>query len=447
VKLSYFKKFLTNKKDFSSEIITIFETFVNLKGIKDEILLELQIIGRFFIPCVSLDRTTVSSIELSPSEVNDSIEESSSKKFSSVEEQKIAECQGRNSNVSAHMNVMMFPVPVFFKHLTFKFNKFYITTREGKESLLSFEKIKKLEMGKFSENWNIYIGKYDRSLKVKDIPQIVLEGTGEFNPVNQKDPVGYERFKLLKNIPILQVSKYKIFHPVYDPKQFYLNLISLITPRFLKTYGFPLTTFVLSYKRGGEHVYGITYNDFIKDGDYNIHPNRTLTETEVDAVYSSCKLRIRPSIMKLNKDIRLESYEKIDKIMQRWDESIKLSDMRMKVFKGIEESKKIESIGINLAFAQAVINLEGMLKEKVIPVYQSIERKAYLANKKDQETATLLFTCKPYLFFFDNFRKYLVEGLISEKLKNIVNIGYYIEVFGENLRNIVLKVTMIKKKG
>lgn len=399
------------------------EAFKKLKNVQDPILRELMVIQRMYTSAIILCRTTTANLGMSASDANRARKRDLKMKFKSFIEKKMFECQGRNRRCAAHMSCKQEPTDLFWERIRPDLNPNF----DGDDpEYLKVRKNEKLESDRAAKYYRKH---YDDNLKTDDLPVIVLEGTGEFNSVNQNDPAPILRERLLNANSGLSSSKYKIYHPTGDPKQFYLNMISMLIPRFIKKYEFPMSTFVLAYEMdNGKPVYGVTYKDFIEKRNYSIIPKDLLTEKEMDIVYQSCKTTIRQSVMKIKDDLVLDSYEKIASNVDDINEAFtmyNLSSIKTNI-RGNDDDLRNYTMAIN------------KIGETCIKVNRGLD-----LGKIKGDDIRLYFSFQPYVVNESGFHKRLEKGMTKPKLR-VVNLDYFSEIIGENVKNIVLVVTMRK---
>jgi len=416
-------------EDDGEEIYSIYETFVDYQNIRDPRLKELQILCKMYVPYICLWRTTNSHVLVPPTMINHVIKTNQTIKFKSAIEKRMYECRGNLEEISAHMNLIMIPKCENAKRLKVddegeKYGK--VIENELKEALM-LEKIYKREI--------------DSSFKLSDLPRIVSEGTGEFNPVNQCDPHIVERTQLISEVESLYHTKRQIFHPTGDPYQFYLNNIEFVTPYYMKKYGYHVSNFFPAYcdrvKGGERRTYGITYNDFVSGkSDYKIIGRKEHTQEELDIIYYTCKRRIRPSINKVKKQFISNKLEDIENFTNDIDKVFSMYDFSKVKIIGEPNSDDKNTMLDALKIAE-------FIKKKV-----SLKlTKPSLDDEEEEESniASLMFTCKVNLLFIEEFVTGFTEELSSVRDINIVNFDYFHEVFGENLRNIVFVISVLKK--
>jgi len=398
-----------------------------------------------FIPGCTLCRTTTMNVNMSAKEARNKSKTITNMKFKTISEKRTFDCQGNNEEVSAHMNDLLDPVNIFLKRLRPDLNNDF-------ENDEMFKKIIKIEKKEFSNTVRYYRKNYDPNFTTDQLMCLILEGTGEFNGVNQEDPHSKCRDRLMNNIPELGLSKFKIFHPTNDPRQFYLNKISMITPRFVKKYNYPLTTFVFSYDDDGvplgkkekgkkRQIYGATYNDVIENKSYNLVPRKKLTKTEMGVVIATCKKTIRHSVMTVNKSEKLETLEEI---------ASKVDDMK-KVFNIYNTSSiKSNAMGYNTTNKDQNARIETYLEgfKRYLDIQKTVNDNLNSNRITDNilgvgKIVKFCFTFKPHLFLSDEFNKNFARSLSKQNL-GITRVQYFNEIIGENFENIVVVISVKK---
>lgn len=465
-------------EDFAKEIITIIEAFVAVKT-TNKTLLELQTICKMYIESAALSRTTVASLNLSNVQTQKKIKTNMSRKFISDVERWRNESQWNNMKVSAHMTVPLILKPVFYNRLNIKLRESQVVNLNcdkhenmlsecskcikmdgiqmcdnhknmkckdcvsirgifpNNDSKIRFEWIVKDDMKRFHNTLDYYRKNFDSHATIGDFPDVLIcEGTGEFNGVNQSDPHLDERRNILNNVNVLGLAKYKIFHPIGDPEQFFLNIISLYTPYFIRHYGYPMANFIMSHpNKNGGNVYSVTYNDFIQGkGNYNILPMFLYNSNEMKTVMQSCKQKVRSSILKTNKSFfqNPNNLIEIQNNVNNIDNIDKMYDLSSRVYHG-----DIDEKGAKMELLSKAIESARRIKGVV---------NTFLGNRGTSHgrIANLLFTFKPEYFRFEQFISGLTKELVTERL-NIREIDFFLEPFGETMRNIVLVITINKQ--
>jgi hypothetical protein len=416
-------------EDFSSEIIKLIDTLIDLKNIKDPILKEFVCILKMYTAGVTLCRTTTMNVNMSATEAENKSKRMTQIKFRTISEKRMFDCQGDNENVSAHMNCVLTPTNNFLKSLKPKLNKDFVIDKE-------YERIIKLEETEFIKAFKHYKRTYDKSFTTSKLIRIILEGTGEFNGVNQTDKYPYLRDKMMDAIPELSLAKFKIFHPTDDPRQFYLNKISMLVPKFIKRHNYPLSTFVFSYnskKSKKKQIYAVTYNDFIENKPYNLVPRKQLTKKELSLVMATCKKTIRHSIINVNKTKRMSSLNEIASNVDDLKKAFSVYDTSLIKCEMDRKRTKIETY------------LKGF--NKYLEVQNSINNKLTKdrigSGISADSIVKLCYTFKPWVFLFNDFNSGLKRGLSNNGL-GITKVEYFPEIMGENLENIVVVISVKK---
>ncbi len=385
---------------------------------------------------------------MSASDANNKFRRTSGKKFKNLMEERMFDCQGDNSKVSAHMSCKLVPTNLFYDNLRPDLNPDFKNDPK-------FKKICKSELGKFHKFHEYYKSKYDITLKADDLPIIICEGTGEFNAVNQHDKVAEHRERLFKYAPVLKNSKYKIYHPIGDPKQFYLNMISMIVPKFIKEYQYPLSTFVLCYNVKSRHggnkmIYGVTYNDFVERKPFSIVPRKQMTPKEMNVVHTTCRKTIRQSAIRVNKGEQLDSYVRIASKVDNLKNVFNLyntSSIRTKIGGGGVRPSGGTYDELYYTAVKMLIGTQKKINNKLGGVTpEKIRGRTYgtrpSPSSRDDDVK-IYFTLQPYVVASRRFNKDLIRGLTRRNV-GVTKLDYFCEVFGENVRNIVLVVSMKK---
>jgi len=415
-------------EDFAAMINNWFETFQGYKDFKNPVLQELRLISKFYIANVPLWRTTVPQVNLQPQQIRQRMNNYRKKKFSSIQAQRIADCDGDNSGISAHMNVACHSKEIFIRNMEIP---------EGFDS--RFKRVLEIEKEKFEKNVAQYQEQYDANFKRSDIQNFIIEGTGVFDPVNRDDPHLDYRTLLRNRINLFRFCKFRIYHPVGDPKQFFLNMLLLVSTYFLKKYGVPVTSFVLSYtdQKPGKHVYGITHRDFVEDNPYVICPYRPLNRKEEAVMCVTSRWNNRQQYTRFKPDVNLERYEDVEKILPNIREVEKKQyqldspfdvDSMSEVYDGTNDQDKVKE------FARA------LSKAKI--VCDQINKN--LIAKRPQDPAKskeFLFICKTVhmnqLGVMTQFKRDIIQCGLP-----VCHVDYFYEMIGESTKNIIFKVSI-----
>lgn len=404
-------------EDSGNENVSYSETFNDLKNVKNPILLELQLINRMYINVIPLWRTTSNHVLVVPDKINSLIYSNNKRQFNSLIQKRIFESDGDNENVSAHMNGASMPKDEYMKRLV------NWDTKEAK-------RIIQCELQESRNLENEYRKRFNENFSLKDLPESIREGTGEFNPVNQSDKHIKTRTQLLDEAPCLIHTKREIYHPLGDPYQFYLNIIEMITPYFIKKYGYGISTFVPSYT--DEMSYGITYSDFVrKDDSYKLMNRKVLSREEMNVIYNTSRMRIRPAFNKVKNNMGgdLSEYENIlndpDKVLSIYD----FSDIKI--------------IGTPNKNDQEIIDSIVKIADEIVKAFKKHRGQQFYFDIKKSEIATMTFGHKFHLLFIKQYVEEFITYLCSSKMK-IVSVEYFMEVFGENMRNVVFVISIVK---
>lgn len=446
-------------EDFSFLVCLICETFCALEKPSDPIMRELWYIAKMYIPFICLCRTTLASISMMTLNENkrENITTCRTTFKNEIEyeewvKSKMDECQSSNTNVSAHMTGILISIPQFLEH----FDNQNIQKSDEDESM--FRNVNKTFGTKFhvsnvlrqklSDDFSLILRNYNDefgfNISISDISNspIMLEGTGDFNGVNEEDPFPDQRKRLLHSIPKLKQTRYKIYKPVGDPKQFYLNMISIYTTYFIKKHQYPLSTMYLGYHEyddQSKYIYAITYDDIIKNGMFDIIPENFLTKDEMDVIFLTCKFSPNPAIMTIKNALNVNSYSKIDSYLvndQTIDQMIQSFDMSSKII--IANIKTHISSSSSSSNEEMILNkgLDDIFKEGLIQCKDLVQKiNSNLKGILNTKVAKIAFTCKPHLFLNESFKAGIFEGCLSNK---VCYLEYDYEIFGENLRNIRL---------
>ncbi|MHA1682573.1 MAG: hypothetical protein ACTSUE_16670 [Promethearchaeota archaeon] len=379
--------------------------------------------------------------------------------FKSIDAKRMFQCKGKEYRiVSAHMSVLGFPFHIFDQKLRrgIPFNRKF--QREYKERLYN---ALDADMEEFECLVAHYKRTYDSSFSKKDLPILVLEGTGSLNAVCEDDPFLVERMTFAKECPIFQLTKREIYHPLGDPYQFYLNPLSIITQHFIKKHHIPLSTFVLSYwnKSCKGTPYGITFDDLIEnDKSTIIIPRECMTDDEVTIMYKTCRLNVHAPTVLVIKGMSFQGIEKsvIKHIGTKTTQSTMVKD---------EEEDEEEEVDI---FDTSLTKIIGGKSKKEYDMFFSNtikiasimsstiqkrlgERKLRIGDNENKvfsndELATLLYTCKPKTLFYKEF----VDGVVKEctKARNVqvLWVDCFMESLGNLMNNVVFVIVVRKKK-
>jgi hypothetical protein len=252
-------------------------------------LRHLQLLAQVYMPLLCLDRVSIRS----------------------ASEAAMAD----ESTISAHMNIMMYPVSQFVSKIRLDAQKVGGDPKEysstdgssgggffgGKapkqpnftrEVVLALEKAVAREMSEQKQHLAAMADVEGRSHGAKAaLPVMVAEGTGFFCPDSERfDPLKrtYERVASVFDSRISRFVRQMIYRPaVRKNESFFLNVMTCSTDWFARKYNLPLCTFVpttLEPARGvGErsvyvarsegsgdrsrYIYGAEYLDFVRDKD------------------------------------------------------------------------------------------------------------------------------------------------------------------------------------
>jgi hypothetical protein len=318
--------------------------------------------------------------------------------------------------------------PILKELVCIKLNKDFVIDEE-------YKRIIKLEETEFIKAFKHYKRTYDNDFTTKKLIRIILEGTGEFNGVNQVDKYPFLRDKLMDAIPELSLSKFKIFHPTDDPRQFYLNKISMLVPKFIKKYNYPLSTFVFSYnskKTKKKQIYAVTYNDFIENKPYNLVPRKQLTKKELSLVMATCKKTIRHSIISMNKTKRMSTLNEIASNVDDLKSAFSIYDTSLIK---CEMDRKRNQIETYLKGFNKFLEVQNSINSKLT--------KTRIGSGSTSKIVKLCYTFKPWVFLFNDFNSGFKRGLLNSGL-GITRVEYFPEIMGENLENIVVVISVKK---
>ena len=427
------------------------------KKFKHSILREIQCILGMYTEEICLWRTTTRSLNIPTSLIKEQTSINSRRTFSSIEQKRRVQCQGSNTKVSAHMSCTLTSTDTFIKNMNIEANPEF----EQKEE---FEQILQKELNEFYKNVSHYKKTYSQSFKTDSLLNMSLEGTGIFNSVNKSDPFLVIRDKLMSEVPVLYDTKYTIYHPTGDPKQFYLNLLSFITPRYIRKYGFYATDFILGYKKGksrrgrgeeeeGEkgNIYGITFNDWINKKKYEIVPNRCLQKEngEQEMMIATSKRQVCPPIYALKKNVSFKDdhltgiQDALNKGVQSFCQLFDYNNQTINIDSSSSSSSSRSYFGKNpldKTYNEAIRVLKQLIQKfRQHPITQNKIR--LNQGKEGKKKVHTFFVFKPILFFYED----IVTNLLSQLLKStldIVQVEFYREIFGENMRNIIFVITV-----
>jgi len=392
-------------EDFARQMANLWDTFC-ATIFRDPLLAELRAIARMHIAVVSLDRTTVPRLGVG------GLGAAIRGQFRSAMEKRMAECQGTRRDVTAHMNVFAVPRGTFFALTRPDLNA---STADVLGSIASTDK------EDFADCVESYRETYDDDFDEAQLRVIVLEGTGNFNAVDEADPHAEERrFLGDERFEALALGKHKIYHPVGDPKQFYLNPLLFITPYFLKRYRVPLTTFVCAYENGDRLIYGVTYADLMRQSrDVCLVPMEPLTRRELVAAVSAARRNYRHPFGGLRETARISTLADVG---QQEDP---FTDLAVEEWRETIGGTTIDSE--SRAFRAAMARAQGLAA-----VVNEARRGAH--------GTTRILVAFSYLYFAsDAIMHDLQRDLMHPRVKAV---GVYAEVFGEGVRNIVLIISM-----
>jgi len=391
-------------EDFSRQLCNLWETFSAAEKFRNPILAEMQAISRLYIAVVSLDRTSVPKMNAG------GVGSSSTRQFRTKMERRMWECQGRRRDVSAHMNVFAVPRLLFFELV-----RPDLSPGDDQTTVSSLVAMDKEEL---SETIEHYRETYDEDFDPSALDVVVLEGTGNFNCVNEADPHPAAR-DTLSDFESLSLGKHKIYHPVGDPKQFYLNTLIFITPYFLKRYRKPVTTFVCAYEDDGALVYGTTYSDLIrKSRDICLVPMWPLAQREAEAAISASRRNYRHPFSSLRSTARISSLADVENF--RPFENLAVEEART-VVGGTSIRDEADAFSRALENARVVVSDVNKIKGSL-------------------RGTPIVFSFSYIYFASDDFLSTLADELASSRL--VKSVSVYPEVFGETMRNIVLVVSV-----
>ncbi len=432
-------------EDFAKEICNLFRTLREMSP-KNETLRELVCLCKLYISGSWLFRSTVANLNMSTGQVESKRHENIEvvSKISSLIERRMYLCQGSKFDVAAHMTVILLPINVFLKRLSLdkrtKMNscsvhKTRIRSCKNCSKMEFITKAQELELRtilkkmnhEFNANLQEYQRLYDQNLTADELEIVVCEGTGEFDATNSSDDYLTIRRSILKSTKSFEFGKYKIFHPTYDPEQFFLNAISFVTPHFLREYNFPVSTFFCTYD---SNIYSITFVDLVEHGEYNLIPAQIYNKEEMLVIKNVCKRQISQSSLKTLRDLSFENLEDVKNRMTSG--GIKVSDLFD--FSNIKMYGERDDVLIN---SNELLMFTEVLKEcEKIKEIVNKEKAKQTFDKPSQ--ASLLYTCSPQMFYISGFIDKLANGLIYNKY--VIEIDFFHELYGSLLKNIVFVV-------
>lgn len=411
-------------------------------------LRELSLMCKLYISGNWLFRTTVASLNMSSKQVSRKRKENLElvSKISSLIEKRMYLCEGDRMDVAAHMTVILLPVNVFIEKLNIDARKKmnscakhqtrdkycsdckkmnFMTSRQEQ----TFYKILRTMMIEYKSNLEKFQRQYHSHERLKNyLDIIVCEGTGEFDATNSEDPYLTERRSIVESTKSFELGKYKIYHPTYDPEQFFLNAISFVTSYFLREHNFPISTFLCTYD---PNVYAITFVDLAEHGEYNILPVHVFNKDEMKIIENVGKRQIAMPSLKTIDSLKFKNLKEVEQRIS--DNMIKLSDFfvfsKTKYY-GKEQDREVNS------------NKLLMLKDVLgfcVEIKQTVNReKKKQHHGKSGTTGTLLYTCNPQMFFIDGFIQNMINGLVYNKY--VKEVDFYQELYGPLLKNIVFVV-------
>ncbi len=425
-------------EDFARYLLNLWETLCHRDLlIQDSVLSELQSIARMCIPVVALDRTTVSKMGGALGSLREIIVRFRKKaqRFRTKMQKRSFDCQGRRGDVSAHMNMFVIPRNFFFAQLRVDLNR-DISAKNRRLLMNAIQKDR--------ETFDEMVASYKREKNVRDIPlkTFVLEGTGNFNAVGEMDPHPGEKNRLTSTYRCIGVGKKKIYHPLYDPEQFYLNTLVFITPYFIRHYKLPYTTFVCSYEEGDNLVYGTTYVDIMEmNTDVLFIPMKMLTEREVRVAFSSARRNYRAPFDALCETCHISGLIDVEKKSQSG-----VGEM----FRNFAVEEKRSVYGTPSSSIRDEIAFYGVALSNCIKIARSmssIPRKiqSHGVAAAAGEHIPILLSFSHQYFGSSKFSQDLFAEFKDAQARGFVkDITVYPEIFGETIRNIVVIITVYK---
>lgn len=396
-------------EDFSRQLCNLWESFCSTQIEEDSTLMELQSLARMYVSVVSLDRTSVSNMSMHRivrnSESGNTLSQGRRKMAARMQS-----CQGHRRDVSAHMNVFAIPRPTFFMLMRTDLSPKGHGTSDLMSTIASDDKEAFIDaVENHKEN-------FDENFEPSLLDVVVLEGTGNFNCINEADSHCRVR-DILSEGNSLSLGSHKIYHPVGDRKQFYLNTLLFITQYFMKRYRMSFTTFVCAYKVGRDLIYGTTYADLIrKSNDICLVPMWRLNSEETSAALSAARRNYRHPFSHIKNTARISSIADVESYKPF--ENIAVEDYRTVVG---GTSLRDEAIAFTRAMANA---------RSIVSVVNETGR--------DRGSVGMVFSFSYVYFLSANFLSTLSDELTTSTVVKSVTV--YPEVFGETLRNIVMVV-------
>jgi len=396
-------------EDFARQIANLWETFC-ATTFRDPMLAELRAIARMHVATVSLDRTTVPRLGAG------GLGAGMKNTYNTPMEKRMVECLGTRRDVSAHMNVFAIPRSTFFALVRPDLNPGKAGLAETLGGVASTDK------EDFADCVEAYRETYDEDFDEEQLRVIVLEGTGNFNAVDEADPHPDERrFLGGDRFEALELGKHKIYHPVGDPRQFYLNPLLFITPYFLKRYRVPLTTFACAYEqRHGHLVYGVTYADLLRQSrDVCLVPMEPLTQRELVAAVSAARRNYRHPYGGLRESSRISTLADVG------EQTDPFADLAVEEWRRTIDGTSIaaESSAFRASMDRA----------------RALAAEVNAARKGARGGVRILYAFSYLYFASDAFLRSLRADLMHQRVKGV---GVYGEVFGEGVRNIVLIISL-----
>ncbi len=408
-------------EDFSRQLDNLWATLCreDLDLGSHPVLQQMQHIARMYIPPVSLDRTTVPKMTITPGMLGDYIRKDVKKRFRSAHKKRMHDCQGRRMDVAAHMNVFAIPRPYFFRIVDPSLNPDFAPHVEAWEKVMADDAE---DMERLVDE---YRATYDPSFDPEQLQVLVLEGTGNFNAINEIDEHPVERQAVLDSFDFVAYGKHKIYHPLHDPNQFYLNPLIFITSYFMRHHRFPLTTLVCSYEPtgSGSLVYGATYVDLIqKSDDVRLVPGVPLSDTEWRCALSAARRNYRHPFCAIRTESPISSLlvgggpVSVASLFR----SFSVPDTRT-VYAGTDIHDEAAFYAATLSGARSIVvdAGDGGGEEHSVPVMLSFPH-VYFASDD----------------FVSRARSEIERASMMDG-RSLSRIEVYPEVFGETLRNIV----------
>ncbi len=388
--------------------------------------------------------------------------------------------------ISAHMNVMAMSGHRFYdsirltkNHKDHEVTRFYNAIKQEKKELVEVAKYIK-------EN-------YDSKFNYKKMPGLVLEGTGVFSPLDERDPSKKESIYFQQNSPVSIHLSTMIYHPKDDPHQFFTHLMIGTTDLFIKKYNLGVSQFFFTTSKkkdnglvfNGTPRYGVTYRDFLEQNpDIRLIAAPFMPRKEMDVLYSTCKIKTKvPDFLMNNKYVNSVREQKNTKLLSdiptpdlfaqnftTYEYQSKKKtfipvkyDVSSKEWKFKDGSDLFESNMTNGKIDKVSTDIDPTMRFKSRMHYDTMElcmmkevkkrcefmKKKIYEIKEDQDSGSIsrdivyeMYTTQPRHLLYDKFVNDMINGIA--KKKKIRSFNYTIENISDSITNVMFYVGIQK---